>query len=78
MNEAETKVIAWLRDQDPDWSFPFAPIMRETGLDRKTVRLACRSLKRKGLAEFNTGLWHEDGEGPAGSGYRALRAKAGG
>lgn len=41
-------------------------------LDRKAIRRACRSLKRKGLAEFCRGLWTEDGE-PAGSGYAATK-----
>ena len=46
----------------------FAPIMQETGLDRRTVRRYCRSLKRKGLAEFYKGLWSYD-DRPAGAGY---------
>jgi len=37
-------------------------------LDRRQIRLSCRSLKRKGLAEFYRGLTNEDGE-VAGSGY---------
>lgn len=48
----------------------FAPLMAATGLDRNVVRRCCRSLARKGYAEFARGLWDEDG-GPAGSGYRA-------
>jgi len=48
----------------------FDDISANTGLDRRTVRRACRSLTRKGLAEYGRGLWTEDGE-PAGSGYRA-------
>lgn len=37
-------------------------------LDRAGIRRACRSLARKGLVKFSTGLWTEEGE-PAGSGY---------
>lgn len=48
----------------------FAPLMAATGLDRNVVRRCCRSLARKGYAEFARGLWDEGGE-PAGSGYRA-------
>ena len=38
------------------------------GLDTKAVRKACRSLKKKGLAEFHRGLMTEENE-VAGSGY---------
>lgn len=56
---------------DPDHCFlPFATTMKRTGLDRRKVRLACRSLTRKGFAEFCSGLWTDDGE-MAGSGYAA-------
>lgn len=37
-------------------------------LDIKAVRRACRSLRRKGLAEYVRGLFNEDGM-VAGSGY---------
>jgi hypothetical protein len=37
-------------------------------LDIRQIRLGCRSLRRKGLAEFYRGLFNEDGE-VAGSGY---------
>lgn len=40
-------------------------------LNAMEVRLGCRSLARKGLAEFGKGLW--DDEGPAGSGYCATK-----
>jgi hypothetical protein len=55
--------------------FPFGPLMRATGLTRKEVRRACRSLTRKGLAQFGRGLWDDDGH-PAGSGYAATFAGA--
>lgn len=55
-----------------DWGetgyYPFAPLEKKTGLDRRHVRLACRSLKRKGLAQFAKGLMTEDGMGGAGYG----------
>lgn len=46
----------------------FATLQKSTGLDRKTVRRACRSLARKHLAEYDRGLVHEDGSF-AGAGY---------
>lgn len=53
----------------------FAGIGRRAKLDRKFVRRACRSLARKGLAEYHRGLWNWDGE-PAGAGYCATKAGA--
>lgn len=53
----------------------FKSLCSRTRLDRKRVRRACRSLTRKGLAQFARGLWTEDGE-PAGSGYAATKAGA--
>ena len=47
--------------------FSFDAITQRTKLNRREVRLSCRRLKRKGLAEFGKGLWND--EGPAGSGY---------
>lgn len=64
---AVLRVLAGISD---GYYKPFAPIARTTGLDRNVVRRACRSLKRKGLADFLAGLWTEDGE-PAGAGYAA-------
>lgn len=55
------------------WYYPFKPIMKQTGLDRRTVRRHARYLKRKGFAEFHAGLWNEDGE-PAGAGYCITKA----
>ena len=46
---------------------PFAPIMARTGLDRRVVRLACRSLARKGYAGYSRGLCNDDGL--VGAGY---------
>lgn len=75
INEHEQKVLVFLADEfhGEGYGFGFASIMQETGLDRRLVRLACRSLKRKGMTEFYRGLWTEDGE-PAGSGYGATKA----
>lgn len=45
----------------------FSQLERD-GLDRKAVRRGCRSLRKKGLAEFYRGLMTDDGI-PAGAGY---------
>lgn len=73
LNSNERSVLRVLAGIPDGYYKPFAPIARTTGLDRAAVRRACRSLKRKGLAEFLAGLWTEDGE-PAGSGYSATPA----
>jgi hypothetical protein len=71
---AVLKVLA--REVDSDCNcFPFAPICRITRLNRTAVRRACRSLARKGLAEYHKGLWTMDGE-PGGAGYAATMAGA--
>lgn len=43
-------------------------IRQGTGLDRAAARRACRSLARKGFAEFHRGLMDDEGK-VAGSGY---------
>lgn len=72
LNDREGAVLACLKDAHDGMGgfsyLAFAPIQAETGLTRKDVRRACRSLTRKGLAEFGSGLWTEVGY-PAGSGY---------
>jgi hypothetical protein len=77
INENESKVLDALSAGEDSYSghayFSFAALMSKTRLDRKAVRMACRSLARKGLAEFGKGLWSDDGE-PAGSGYAITKA----
>jgi hypothetical protein len=71
MSPNEQKVLIALTEEAGDFGFcSFKLLQIHTGLDRKIVRRACRSLARKGFAEFQRGLWTEDGE-PAGSGYQA-------
>ncbi|MDE2020539.1 MAG: hypothetical protein KGJ13_09410 [Patescibacteria group bacterium] len=71
MTANETKVLALLASGSEDFGvMSFASIAYFIKLNRKKIRRACRSLKRKGLAEFYRGLWTEDGV-PAGSGYGA-------
>src|SRR5690348_15632803 len=75
LNRNEVKVLASLAAvawEDGGY-LSFRAIGRRCRLKRNAIRLACRSLKRKGLAQFSIGLWTEDGE-PRGSGYEATKA----
>lgn len=64
LNENENKVLKQLAENDE-----IALYFRSfDGLDIKQARRACRSLARKGLAEFHRGLFNDDGQ-VAGSGY---------
>lgn len=49
-------------------SFHFSVIMRETGISRDYARAACRSLTDRGLLQYRTGLFTDDGM-TAGAGY---------
>jgi hypothetical protein len=73
LSENEERVLAALASPGIGYCMNFAAIGDLAKLDRRNVRRACRSLRRKGLAEFQIGLWTEDG-GPAGSGYSANKA----
>ena len=76
LNENECKVLTVLADDLDYCGFcysSFARIADNCLLDVRQVRRACRSLARKGLAEYKRGLWTEEGE-PAGSGYGATKA----
>lgn len=69
ISENQRKVLAILTE-DEEMSYFFRFIATETGLEERVVRLACRALKRKGLAKHVTGLVDDDGL-IAGSGYSA-------
>lgn len=74
MTQHERKIIEFLAGSfgcDANY-FSFAAIIAETGLDRKSVRRACRSLTRQGLAQNARGLSNEDGH-MMGSGYAATK-----
>lgn len=78
INEKERKVLKVLaEDYAPDeWgAYSFAPLCKITKLERKEVRRACRSLAKKGLAQFERALVDGDGV-PAGAGYRATEQGA--
>lgn len=77
LNDNERKVLRALArgyNEYEDFIYSgFQSLARRTRLARKEVRRAARSLKRKGLAQFQSGLWTEDGE-LAGSGYACTSA----
>ncbi len=74
LNADERVVLGALADIGSDFGYlSFAGILARSELkDRKRIRRACRSLARKGLAEYGRALWNDDG--PAGSGYCATKA----
>lgn len=67
-NERYVLLVLSRYERDDFGYLNFSQIERKTGLDRKTIRRAVRSLARKGLTEFARGLCNEDGAF-AGSGY---------
>lgn len=75
LDEDQETVLAFLANTGGscDACFSFGSIGADTGLDRRRVRLACRSLKRLGFAFYARGLWNDDGE-PRGAGYGLTRA----
>lgn len=79
LTDTERRVLAILIAGNDSYTgycyLNFTAVAERGKIDRKAVRRACRSLKRKGLAEFGRGLWSEDGR-PAGAGYCATRAGA--
>jgi hypothetical protein len=71
VSQLEARVLACLLEDSRatgEMCLHFATIEYRTDLERKIVRRACRSLARKGLAEFFKGLCTDDGEF-AGAGY---------
>lgn len=75
INENERKVLEVLAEEWDEMAYYFRAIVKHTGLDLKQVRRACRSLAKKGYAEYRRGLFNEDGMA-AGSGYSATREGA--
>lgn len=69
MEKDHEKVLEFLAERTSrETCYGFAPICEDTGLDRKRVKFICRLFKRKGWAEFYSGLCNDDGDF-AGSGY---------
>ena len=75
-NEKERKCLKSLVEvSEEGWCKFFSTIAEDTGLTKKEVRRAVRSLSRKGLAQYTRGLLAEDDSpGYFGSGYGATRA----
>ncbi len=75
ISDREKKVLEYLvevyRRSSGDYPCTFFKyIAKNTGLDEKQSRRTVRALARKGLAEYQRGLFDEDGM-VAGSGYSA-------
>jgi DNA-binding Lrp family transcriptional regulator len=70
ISEREMKALNALAGTGEEYYLNFKAIARRSGLDPSHVRRSVRALARKGLAEYRSGLWTEDGE-MAGAGYRA-------
>lgn len=66
INDNERKILERLIE-DEECAYYFKSLTGD-GMDIKAVRGACRSLARKGLAEYHRGLFNDDGMA-AGSGY---------
>ena len=77
MSERENKVLRALSKTEPGHAMFFWAIAQRTKMDKRKVRLACRSLARKGLAEYLGGLVFDGGPKDgmlAGSGYGITQA----
>jgi len=68
------KILVEAYTPDEWGAYSFAPLAGQTKLGVKDVRRACRSLAKKGFAEYANALWNEDG--PAGAGYHATEKGA--
>lgn len=69
MEKDHEKVLEFLADYSSEEAcYGFKPICEATRLTRQRVRFICRLFKRKGWAEFYSGLVNEDGDF-GGSGY---------
>ena len=67
--ELEQKALTAWQDCGEDFGFlSFAAVAQRSGLERHRVRRVVRSLARKGIVQFQRGLWTDDGE-MYGSGY---------
>ena len=65
----EAKVMkAWYDTQEDFDVLSFARIAYRSGIDRKHIRRAVRSLARKGVTKFYQTSWTDEGE-PHGAGY---------
>lgn len=64
----EVAVAQALAEQEQDWCLNVRGLTQRLGIGKDYVLAACRSLRDRGYATFQRGLWTEDGT-PAGSGY---------
>ena len=65
----ELKILTYLaKELSYGYATYFKTIARNTRISQREVRLACRSMARKGWTEYMKGLFDEEGY-TAGSGY---------
>lgn len=79
INENEKRVLIFMAESYDSFGeggcYYFKTIAEDLKLEIKQVRRACRSLKKKGFAEYVRGLFDEDGM-VAGSGYCCSKSGA--
>jgi Mn-dependent DtxR family transcriptional regulator len=70
LTEEHQRVLLALADfsREQELYLPFRRIVSESEVEPHRIRRIVRHLARKGLAQYERGLWTDDGE-PAGSGY---------
>ena len=68
LSENEQRALLAWENVDKWWCLNFRGVERYSGLEKRLVRRTVRALARKGLAQYERGLFNEDGE-TAGSGY---------
>lgn len=68
------KAMAEAYSNSPEFSYmSFSKIALRSGLAPDLIRRTVRAVARKGFAEYQSGLWSDDGE-PRGAGYRITNA----
>ncbi len=69
-------VLQYMADYDChtdfDWVALHLHCFTNEWITKDMARAICRSLRDRGYARFERGLWNEDGE-PAGAGYRITK-----
>lgn len=66
-------ILRYLAGIEDGFCSHIAPLAEHIGVDREIARGHLRSLADRGLAQYQKGLWYDDGL-PAGSGYGITEA----
>lgn len=67
LSDNQKRVLKFFQEQGDDICF-FDYVCKNTGLDKRIVRISCRALFRKGLLKYTT-AWDDWENCPSGSGY---------